>query len=150
MLERLLDYAVVYIGSMFKFVLGPITGAASDLTVIETALLTAMGMMTTVLLVSLLNDEYRHRVIWKFKRDKRLFTRKNRRLVRIWSRYGLKGVAFLTPVLLMPLGGAIIALSFGGSKGKMLKYMAISFIFWSFVGSFAFHYLGAFLGGFIH
>lgn len=145
MLERLFDYGTVFLGSMFKFVLGPISGTASDLSVVETALFTALGMMTTVFLVSLLNDEFRHKLVWKLKRDKRLFTRKNRRLVTIWSKYGLKGVAFLTPVLLMPLGGAIIALSFGGSRGKMLKYMAVSFLFWSFLGSFAFHYLGAFI-----
>lgn len=142
MLERVLDYAAVYFGSMFKFLLGPTTGTLNDLSVWETALFTALGMFTTVFLVSLLKDEWRHQLVWKFKRDKRLFTRKNRRLVRIWSRFGMQGIAFLTPILLMPIGGAIIALSFGGSRTKMYKYMAFSFVFWSLVGSLAFHYLG--------
>lgn len=142
MLERILNYAAVYLGSMFKFLLGPIAGTASQLSVWETALLTFMGMMTTVFLVSLFSDEWRKKLVWKFKRDKRLFTRKNRQLVRLWSRYGLHGVAFITPIFLMPIGGAIIAMSFGGSRIKMYKAMAVSCVFWSLAGSFAFHYLG--------
>lgn len=143
MIERLLNYGAVYVGSMFKFIIGPVAGTASELSIIETSVLTALGMMTTVLLVSLLKDDFRRKLVWKFKRDKRLFTRKNRQLVRIWSRYGLKGVAFITPIFLMPIGGAIIAMSFGGKRARILKYMAISAVFWSFVTTFAVHYLGS-------
>lgn len=138
MWERILNYAAVYLGSMFKFIFGPLAGAKT-LTVWETALFTFLGMMTVVFLLSLMKDEFRRKLVWRLKRDKRLFTRKNRQLVRMWGKYGLRGVAFLTPIFLMPIGGSIIALSFGSKRAQVLKFMAISALFWSFTVSFAVH-----------
>ena len=138
MLERILNYGAVYLGSMFKFMFGPLAGA-KNLTVWETALFTFLGMMTTVFILSLMKDEFRRKLIWRLKRDKRLFTRKNRQMVRMWNRYGLRGVAFFTPIFFMPVGGSIIALSFGSKRQEILKYMAVSAMFWSIVGSFAVH-----------
>ncbi len=138
MVERILNYGAVYLGSMFKFIFGPLAGA-KNLTVWETALFTFLGMMTMVFLLSLMKDEFRRKLIWRFKRDKRLFTRKNRQMVHMWSKYGLGGVAFFTPLFLMPIGGSIIALSFGSKRSQILKYMAVSAFFWSIVTSFAVH-----------
>ena len=142
MVETLTNYGMVFLGSMVKFIFGPLAGMARNLSVVETALLTAMGMMATVFIISLMSDEFRHKMVWKFKRDKRLFTRRNRQMVRIWNRWGLKGVAFLTPVIFMPIGGALIALSFGGCRVKMMKYMAASSLFWGFTYAFVFHQVG--------
>lgn len=142
MIEKLINYGIVYAGSMFKFMFGPLAGAARNLSVFETGVFTALGMMTTVFLISLMSEEFRHKMVWRFKRDKRLFTRRNRQMVRIWSKFGLKGVAFLTPVIFMPIGGALIAMSFSGHKGKTLKYMAVSAVFWGFTYAFLVHQLG--------
>ncbi len=148
MWERILNYGAVYLGSMFKFIFGPLAGAKS-LTVWETALFTFLGMMTVVFILSLMKDEFRTKLIWRLKRDKRLFTRKNRQLVRMWGKYGLRGVAFFTPLFLMPIGGSIIALSFGSKRAHVLKYMAISAFFWSLVTSFAVHQFYDVVTGFI-
>lgn len=146
MLDTLLKYAYVYLGSMFKFVLGPMTGTFSHLTFIETAIFTTLGMMTTVLIISLLGEPLRKRMIQRFRRNKPLFTKRNRMIVRVWSRFGLKGVAFLTPLLLSPIGGAIIATSFGGSRRKLFTYMFISAAAWGVVQSFLFLKFGNLLG----
>ena len=148
MFERILNYGAVYLGSMFKFIFGPLAGA-KNLTVLETALFTFLGMMTVVFILSLMKDEFRRKLIWRLKRDKRLFTRKNRQLVRIWGKYGLRGVAFLTPLMLMPIGGSLIAFSFGSKRAHVLKYMAISAFFWSIVTSFAVHQFYDVVIGFI-
>jgi uncharacterized membrane protein len=115
---------------MFKFVLGPVYGAAAELTFFETLIFSFLGMMTTVVIITFLGDSIREKMIAFFRRDKALFTPKNRRLVKIWNRYGIIGVAFFTPLFLSPIGGTIIATSFGGSKGKIIGYMAASALFW--------------------
>jgi hypothetical protein len=143
MWERIINCIAVYLGSMFKFIIGPLTGAARDLSFIETVIFTSLGMMTTVFLISLMSDEFRHKLIWRLKRDKRLFTRRNRQIVRLWNRFGLEGIAFLTPVLLMPIGGALIAMSFGGSRIRMYKYMFVSSVFWSLITCFAVRQVGS-------
>lgn len=147
MIETLLEYGMVFLTSMFKFALGPLAGIARDMSIVETALLTIFGMMTTVLIAAGIKDEFRKKLIWKFKRNKALFTQRNRRIVRIWNKYGLAGVAFLTPVLFSPIIGVFVAISFGGSKRRMIKYMFVSAAFWGFTLSIIYKFIGHFFVG---
>ena len=133
MLELLAKYLTVLLSSTIKFVGGPIAGLATGLSYVETALFTALGMMTTVLVFTLLGVPLRkflQRTIWK---NKKRFTRRNRRFVYIWKRWGLLGVSFLTPLILTPVGGALLANIFGGSKKQIIMYMMASAFFWGFV-----------------
>jgi len=62
---------------------------------------------------------------------KKVFTRRNRRFVKIWNRYGLMGVAFLTPVIFSIPIGTIIANSLVHNKKKIFLFMFVSILFWS-------------------
>lgn len=138
-------YLTVYLISMLKFVGGPTLGAAVGLTFIETVILTILGMMTTVLVISLFGHSFREWLNRIFRRDKRLFTKKNRRFVIFWRKYGLFGVSFLTPVIFSPVIGTLLVHAFGGSKKKIFGYMLISAIFWSFALSKFFHLIPQFM-----
>lgn len=132
MVELLAKYLTVLLSSTIKFVGGPIAGLATGLSYVETALFTALGMMTTVLVFTLLGNSLRQflqRTIWK---NKKRFTRRNRRFVYIWKRWGLLGVSFLTPIILTPVGGALLANLFGGPKKQIILYMMVSAFFWGF------------------
>ncbi len=132
MLELLAKYLTVLLSSTIKFVGGPIAGLATGLSYVETALFTALGMMTTVLIFTLLGTplrKYLQRTIWK---NKKRFTRRNRRFVYIWKRWGLLGVSFLTPLILTPVGGALLANLFGSPKKQIIVYMLASAFFWGF------------------
>ena len=50
--ERFFKYGTVYLVSMFKFVIGPTTGIFAGLSIVETAILTTLGMMTSVTMFS--------------------------------------------------------------------------------------------------
>jgi hypothetical protein len=63
--------------------------------------------------------------------QKKIFTKRNRRLVSIFRKYGLFGIAFLTPVLLSIPIGTIVANSFEPKKRKIFLFMFISILFWS-------------------
>jgi hypothetical protein len=141
-LNEILNYGAVYLGSMFKFILGPVYGAAAELTFFETFIFSFLGMMTTVTIFTFLGDSLREKMVAFFRKDKRLFTPKNRKLVSIWNKYGVVGVAFLTPLFLSPIGGAIIANSFGGSKKRILGYMAASACFWGITYTVIFEFFG--------
>jgi membrane protein DedA with SNARE-associated domain len=121
---------------MIKFIGGPLSGAAAGLTWIETFIFTVLGMMASVLIFSFLGENAKKRFLSRFRKKKKiLFTPRNRRIVRIWRKYGLKGVAFLTPLLLTPIGGTIVAASFGEPPKRILIYMLVSAIFWGFIFS---------------
>jgi hypothetical protein len=132
MIEDLLKYLAVYSLSMLKFIGGPLLGINSGLSFIETALFTSLGMMTSVILfTSILGDRFHFWFLRIFNKNHKLFTKKNRTKVRIWRNYGMKGVAFLTPIIFSPIGGTIVANSFGESRSKIYFYMLLSAVFWS-------------------
>lgn len=135
MFTQAAKYLAVYLISMVKFIGGPLSGVASGLTWVETFIFTVLGMMTSVLLFSLLGQNAKKRFFGRFRKKKMLFTPKNRRMVRIWRRYGLKGVAFLTPVLFSPIIGTIMATSFGEPAKRIFFYMLGSALFWGVVFS---------------
>src|SRR5204863_6706992 len=77
--------------------------------------------------------EIHYDYIEESKRKKRIFTRRSRRIVRIWKNYGLIGLAALTPILFsIPIGTFIITLLEHNHK-KILLYMFISVSCWSLV-----------------
>jgi uncharacterized membrane protein len=135
MFSQIGKYLAVYLISMIKFIGGPLSGVAAGLTWVETFIFTVLGMMTTVLLLSLIGKNARKTLFNRFRKKKKLFTPKNRRLVRIWRKYGLKGVAFLTPVFFSPIVGTIMAISFGEPAKRIIFYMLGSALFWGVIFS---------------
>jgi hypothetical protein len=73
----------------------------------------------------------KYEYINKNEKNKKVFTKRNRRLVTIFRKYGLFGISFLTPVLLSIPIGTIVANSFESNKRKIFLYMFISILFWS-------------------
>ena len=62
---------------------------------------------------------------------KKVFTSRNRRIIKIWQSYGLVGLAALTPIIFsIPIGTFIMA-RFESSNKKILWYMLISITCWS-------------------
>ncbi len=69
------------------------------------------------------------------KKNKKLFSKRNRRIARIKQKYGLPGIAAATPFLLsIPVGAFIIARNFRTSNSKFIWLFA-SNLFWSVVYS---------------
>jgi len=65
-------------------------------------------------------------------KKKKIFSPRSRRIVRLWKRYGFAGVAAITPVILsIPLGTFILT-RFETKKKRILLYMFVSIVFWSF------------------
>ena len=146
----LFKYLGVWSSSMLKFIFGPIGGYTLGLSFLETVLLTVAGMMSAVLLVTFLGKKIKLWLKGLYKKPTLLFTKKNRRKVTIWRKYGIKGVAFLTPLLLTPIGGTLTAVSFGEKPNKILFYMLISGAFWAVVFSGAIYIFGQRLLQLIH
>lgn len=139
---EILKYLAVYSGSMIKFIAGPVLGAASGLPFIATVVFTALGMMTTIIVLTKLSGRrFKVFIVNLFYPDGRLFRKSTRRKVKIWRSYGLKGVAFLTPLLFSPIGGALLAASFGESFKKIFIYMLFSAVFWAFAYSYVLYFL---------
>lgn len=130
LLLLLAKYASVFIAAMFKYFIGPISGYALGLSVWETFILSVSGMMTSVITFSILGNGFKKKVMNRYFSKKRLFTKWNRTVVKIWIRFGNWGIAFITPLLLTPVGGAIVATSFGQHWKQFFFHMLVSAVVW--------------------
>jgi hypothetical protein len=62
---------------------------------------------------------------------KKVFTTANRRIIKVKQRFGLAGIAFITPIISQPIG-AFFAEKFFKDKRKVILYLSVSVVFWAF------------------
>ena len=142
MWEEILKAIPVYFSSMLKFIFGPIGGYAAGLNLITTILATVAGMMTVVLAFAFFGKWIHEKVINRFFKKKRTSSERRRKLLGIWKKYGIAGVAALTPLILTPVGGTLIAISFGTPRDKLIFYMFLSAAVWAVVFSGVIYFFG--------
>ena len=116
---------------MLKFIAGPLGGYAAGFHFLVTIAVTVTGMMSSVFLFTYLGSTLKKHILDRLFVRRKKFTRRNRRFVMVWNKYGLKGVAFLTPLIFTPIGGTLLMASMGAPRGKVFFSMFISALFWS-------------------
>lgn len=141
MWQELLKAIPVYFSSMLKFIFGPLGGYGVGLHLITTILTTVSGTMTVVFMLTFFGNWMRRRIFARFKK-KKINLKRAAKLEMIWKRYGLFGVALLTPIILTPIGGTLLAVSSGSPREKIIFYMFLSASFWSVVISTAIYFFG--------
>ncbi|QWG07163.1 small multi-drug export protein [Flammeovirga kamogawensis] len=148
MFDLITKYLSLLSISAVKFLFGPILGFSTGLSIIETIIITVLGMMLTVVVLTYAGTPARKKLMMWLNRGKKrkLFTKKNRMIVRLWQEYGMKGVAFFTPIFFGPPIGMLIALSFGEKKERIISYMFISAVFWGIIMNVAIYYFGEYMG----
>ena len=83
-----------------------------------------------------LHNKKHHEVVKAPVKKKAVFTKRNRMIVRLMQKYGLNGIAFLTPLLSLPLGVFIaerINEKFIQNRQKVLLYLCVSMVIWTFI-----------------
>lgn len=65
-----------------------------------------------------------------FPSPTKIFTPQNRRIIKIKNRFGLWGIAMLSPVLLSIPLGAFLGEKFFKNKKKVMLYLIASVLFW--------------------
>ena len=101
------------------------TGIVMDLSPLLSGAAATLGNLGVVLFIVVLNEQFRRWFV-----HYRLVTKQGERLKRVWSSYGLPGVALLSPLLMgAPLGTAL-ALLFGAPARPLLCWTALSVVLW--------------------
>src|SRR5690606_13994646 len=94
----------IYLMTLFKFIAGPVLGSLAGYSLWEIMLVTVSGMMSSVFIFTYLGGWMKRHWDLRFRQKSATFTKKNRRIVKVWQKSGAAGVAFLTPLLLTPIG----------------------------------------------
>ncbi|MDO6437675.1 hypothetical protein Q4534_09670 [Cyclobacterium sp. 1_MG-2023] len=133
MSEYLITFAGIYFLCLFKFIAGPLLGAAAGYSLIEIILVTVLGMMTSVFLFTFLGEWFKKNWTIIIKKKSKKFSKRTRNTIKVWKKFGIWGIAFLTPLILTPIGGTVVLTSFGVAKKKILFTMLVSALFWSII-----------------
>jgi predicted DNA repair protein MutK len=146
MSEEIIKGVSIFFLTMLKVFFGPIGGFLAGFPMVITMLITAGGMMASVVLFTFFGTWLREKILNRFqKKGQKMFTPNKRKLVTLWKKYGLVGVAVLTPLLLTPIGGTLVAVSFGSPKQKIILYMLISATIFAIGMTFAIYEFGDFI-----
>ncbi|SFA88858.1 small multi-drug export protein [Algoriphagus aquimarinus] len=141
-MESILTLLGIYFLCWFKFLAGPVLGSAAGYSVWQNVLVTVAGMMTSVVIFTLVGTRIKDTLDEKiFTKPKLVFSKKNRRIVQLWKKYGEIGIALFTPILLSPIGGTLIMVSFGVKKRHIYFHMFWSACFWAVVFSLSIDHL---------
>ncbi|MFM7850780.1 MAG: hypothetical protein ACKO96_02430 [Flammeovirgaceae bacterium] len=132
MWQELAKAIPVFLSSALKFILGPIEGYALGLHPITTCIATIGGMMLSVVAFTFFGEWIRKRIFRTRLANSQKST-SSRKFSGIIKKYGLGGVAFLTPLFLTPIGGTILAVSLGKPRNKILLFMLVSAVCWALV-----------------
>jgi len=141
MTEEIITFLGIYLLCIFKFIAGPVFGSAAGYNFWQIVLVTLSGMMTSVFVFTLIGTKIKAYIESKWMKKGPVFTKKSRNIVRIWLKYGEIGIAFLTPLLLTPIGGTLILVSFGTRKRRIYFHMFWSGLFWSSIFSLTIQYI---------
>lgn len=137
MVSEALKYLTVFLLSMVKFLGGPLAGVSMGLSFGSTLGLTVAGMMTSVGIFSLVGTAASG---WYTRRarlqGKPKFSRGSRRTVRVFKRFGIGGIAFLTPLVFSPIVGTVLATVLGVRRGAILLHMFWSAVLWGITFTF--------------
>ncbi|WP_113925038.1 hypothetical protein [Cognataquiflexum aquatile] len=123
----------IYLACLFKFISGPVLGAAAGFSLLEIVFVSVGGMMTTVISLTYVGDWFKSYWNLKISPNKKRFSPRSRKIVRVWRKFGPIGVAVFTPLFLTPIGGTIVMNAFNVDKRKIILYMSISAFFWALV-----------------
>ena len=134
----------VFLLSTVKFVFGAVPMAlAMGFSFFEAVTVTSLGGITGVILFVTMSDKIiaglKKRKEKKRKEEsiqpKKIFTRKNKIIIWVKKRFGLMGIALLTPLLLSIPIGCFLAVRYFKDKQRILIYMFGSILFWSIAAS---------------
>jgi uncharacterized membrane protein len=126
-MDLLLKWGSVFGTSMLELVAAIPLGFILKLSPVETALLSAAGAIAIAAIVIYLGGSLR---AWLLKRIEKKGSRKGR-MQRIWEKYGVIGLGFLSPLLTGAPLGAAIGISLGAPTGKLMFWMSFGILFWS-------------------
>ncbi|MCS5490508.1 hypothetical protein [Algoriphagus limi] len=135
--ESLISLIGIYFLGYFKFIAGPILVPAAGFGVGTTIFITVSSMMSSVFIFTLIGKKFKKKLLLRFRKKKPVFTSRNRKIVTVWKKYGEIGIAFLTPLILTPIGGTLILVSFGSKKRRIYFHMFWSALFWATIFSFS-------------
>jgi hypothetical protein len=137
-MNQFLKILSVFLTCSFAFKIGfPTTFMVLDQNFMKVILISCGGgifgnILFTYLSAAILKSIHNFRVKRGLIHKKKVFNSFNRRVIRVKKKFGLAGIAFITPIFLSTPIGAFLAERFFRDKKKIILYLSAATIFWAF------------------
>ena len=115
----------------------PSAVALFDFNVWKVLGITCAGGITGAVIITNISDllmKWWHNIKMQYFRDHRhpkVFTKANRRIIKIKKRFGIWGIAFCAPIFLSIPVGAFVAERFYKDKKKVILALSVWVLFWN-------------------
>tara|TARA_B110000046_G_scaffold34513_1_gene37365 strand:+ start:1317 stop:1763 length:447 start_codon:yes stop_codon:yes gene_type:complete len=133
LITQILQIAGLMVIAGTKFMYAPAAIYVAGFSFVESVLITAGGGFAGVIAFYRLGDAISRWWVNRFpvKRVKKKFTKKNRGFINFRNKYGLYGLAFVTPCIISIPIGCFLAAKYYGTEKRMISFLFISVVFWS-------------------
>jgi hypothetical protein len=130
---KIMDYIVnlitIYVTGFLELWLAVPLGFILKLPPSITAIISALGSVSSAVLVALAGDKLRNRYLrWRYGDYEKI---KESRIYRVWNRYGVVGLGLLSPLFFGAPLGIALGIVMGADRNKLLSWMTIGIIIWS-------------------
>lgn len=117
-----------------KFFLAPSTVVITGYGFWDTIWITSVGGILGFLMFFYFGQFFRRKMQFLFKKkEKKRFSKRNRFIAKIRGKYGLWGLAILTPCILsIPIGAVMASIYYPKRKGVLMIF-GLMIIAWSFI-----------------
>jgi len=134
-IQEIIKIITIMVASSFKLLFGVPLAIATGYNQLESIVIASTGGIIGVVIFTFFS-QWIINVIEKVgsKKEKRIFTKRNRFIIKVRQRFGLIGLAFIAPNLTIPIGTFVLVKYFK-SRRKIILYESISVIFWAVVTS---------------
>lgn len=123
-------YITVFLLSSLKYVAGVMAAVIQGFNLLEISLTAYLGAMTGVTILTYSGKQITKWLSRRFKRRKPMKYSRRKWIIRVWRKYGVWGISFLS-VLISPPVAVAIALSFRTSPRKIIFALGIMLALWS-------------------
>lgn len=130
----IIKFAGIFLLSMIQYKLALISVlAVKEWHIVLQFICVTSGYMTMTVLVCFFEKRVRHILQWVRSRftKKPVSFRKRRKMVKFAHKYGVWGVALLSPITLGALAGSVIAVSLGGHKKEVILTFLTGCLIWT-------------------
>ncbi len=127
---------IILASTKFAFAVGALASPLTSYSYVEMVLILIAGGFIGVFFFYFFSNwvnKILDKLFNKKKKEKKLFSKKVRRFIRIKNKYGIIGISLISPILISIPVGSFIASRFFSKKKYTIIVMLAGVIFWSLV-----------------
>ena len=128
------QFATIFIISVLKFGVGTLTAINSKIGVVPSIIANLTGGAVGVFLYTKFGIYFKHKYInWKYHRHgnhPKIFTSRNRKLVKFKNFFGMFGIAVVAPIVTVPVA-VLMALTLTDNKKKIAIFIYAACVLWA-------------------